>query len=93
MININGIQILDSWDGSRDGVSVVISQPQKIYASLLTKEGEVPNSTIIALFRNDKGISNPYSLVSYDSELEEYINAKIEDLKKVFGPDIEIIRQ
>ena len=93
MININGIQILDSWDGSREGVSVVISRPQEIYASLLTKEGEVAKSTIIALFRNDKSISNPYSLVSYDSELEEYINAKIEDLKKVFGPDIEIIRQ
>lgn len=33
MININGIQILDSWDGSREGVSVVISQPQEIYAT------------------------------------------------------------
>jgi hypothetical protein len=93
MININGIQILDSWDGSRENVSVVVSQPQRVYGSFLLKDELPPLSTIIALFKNDKAISHPFSLIAYEPDMEVGIQGKIEGLKKVFGPDIQIIRQ
>ena len=93
MININGIQILDSWDGSREGVSVVISQPQKVYGSVLIKDEQSPIMVVIAVFKKDKSISTPYNLMGYKSDLEEGIDFKVKGLKKVFGPDVEIVRQ
>jgi hypothetical protein len=97
MININGIELLDSWDGSKENVTVVVSPPQRTYASApvlpIDIYPESYESYAIALFREDRAISKPYALIAYESQRDEKLNALFEDLKRVFGPDLKIVIQ